>query len=188
MIGMLIVLAQVAGAPAPTPAPTPTPASAPAPSKPTSAPTQETGARPATTGGLGAAAGKIKLNKNVSLEQTKAGTPLPAPTPQKPDGTGAKVGPGSAQASADATLEATWRARYVACRDAVSSAQAALEAAKAANPPVYNKDGELLVLAETQRNAAISPYAARLASAEADMARLSEDCRKAGCQPGWLRD
>ena len=180
MLMTALLLAQVAAA-------------TPAPYRVETAPAQEMGVRPAT-GTVSNAAGRIKLNRSVSFGQDKAGTPLPTPAPLMPDGAPARAAvspsapaPHSAGAP-DPAIEAAWRAKYKVCRDELRAAAAALAAARAANPQILNQNGHLLVLAETQRNAAISPHEARLASAEAAMASLPEDCRKGGCQPGWLRD
>ncbi len=180
MLMAVLLLAQVAAA---TPAPAPTP-------RPGQAVAEEMGVRPtAAPGGFGSAAGKIKLNRSVSLTQDKAPAPTAPPTaPPAKDGESARPAPAAVDPSAPAGAEATWRAKYIRIRDDLSTARGALAAAKAANPPVYNMNGHLLVMAETQRNAAISPHEAKVGALEAEMTRLPEDCRKAGCQPGWLRD
>jgi hypothetical protein len=110
----------------------------------------------------------------------------PSPVTERlPDGTLARP---ALDASSAPSMEAAWRAKYASLRDSLRAARTELEAAERANPHVYNRSGGLLVVAESQRNATLSPYKTKVDTLEAEMAQMPEDCRKAGCQPGWIRD
>lgn len=97
-----------------------------------------------------------------------------------------------------AALEATqademrWRDRAAAARARLEKAQADYDKADAANSVVVlggvnrmNEGGYSAALAA--RNAVLTPYRIEVDAAKADLDRFPEDCRKAGCQPGWIR-
>ena len=87
--------------------------------------------------------------------------------------------------------ERSWRDRASAARGRLGRAQADLQNAYALNPePSGNGNGwnaGWYAAAEAARNAALTPYRMEVDAAQADIDRLAEECRKAGCQPGWVR-
>jgi hypothetical protein len=102
----------------------------------------------------------------------------------------AKSGPspdGFASLKAMQAEEKSWRDRAAAARARLAKAQADYNKISDANPLIQLSDGGISAAALGSRNAALSPYQLELDAARADVDRLPEDCRKAGCSPGWIR-
>lgn len=159
--------------------------------------------------GLGAAAKKIKLNRNVSFDQSIVpDAPSPTATP-KPGVAQAAAGTPAPAPTAAPSDEQVWRERKRKVDADVAAAEAALKGAESAvGPPqpvqdgsrvgvITNPDGSKTMgwVSDTAnsdaaaiRAAALAPYRTRLAEAIAARDRLPEDCRRTiGCQPGWVR-
>lgn len=51
----------------------------------------------------------------------------------------------------------------------------------------YATRGGGVVIDDTARQAAVAPIVVKIKAARAELEGLPEECRKAGCQPGWLR-
>ncbi|HEX7550639.1 MAG TPA: hypothetical protein VF579_08705 [Candidatus Methylomirabilis sp.] len=67
-------------------------------------------------------------------------------------------------------------------QDALAKAQADLQREEQRNPmAAYG------VIASEHRQARLQPYRDRVARSQAALDALPEECRKAGCQPGWIR-
>jgi len=87
--------------------------------------------------------------------------------------------------------ERCWRDRASVARGRLERAQASLQNATALNPAPavivngWNAGG--YAAAEVARNAALTPYRMEADAAQGNIDRLAEECRKAGCQPGWVR-
>ncbi|KAA0253411.1 hypothetical protein FBQ97_00770 [Acidobacteria bacterium ACD] len=136
--------------------------------------------------GLGAAAKKIKLNRNVSFDQNVVPDP-PAPTATPKPGAAPAVTP---HASDVLTDEKRWRDR-----------KAKLEADLAAAEKEYDKASALNTVSTTgdpnapeyqamlaARNAALTPYRMKVDELRRELTGLPEECRRTiGCQPGWVR-
>jgi hypothetical protein len=102
----------------------------------------------------------------------------------------AKPGPspdGFASLQAIQAEERSWRDRAAAARARLAKAQDDYNKISDANPVIQRSDGGISAAALGSRNAALSPYQLELDAARADVDRLPEDCRKAGCSPGWIR-
>jgi hypothetical protein len=102
----------------------------------------------------------------------------------------AKPGPspdGFASLQAMQAEEKQWRDRAAAARAHLAKAQDDYNKISDANPLIQLRDGGISAAALGSRNAALSPYQLELDAARADLDSLPEDCRKAGCQPGWIR-
>lgn len=101
---------------------------------------------------------------------------------------------GSAVATAPATgadsEEATWRQRSADARAELAAAQAALAQADAALPPAAAIGVGARASAAVQyqvREGTLLPYRTRVKDAQARVDALTEEARKAGAQPGWVR-
>jgi hypothetical protein len=102
----------------------------------------------------------------------------------------AKPGPspdGFASLQAMQAEEKQWRDRAAAARGRLAKAQDDYNKISDANPLIQLRDGGISAAALGSRNAALSPYQLELDAARAEVDRLPEDCRVAGCQPGWIR-
>lgn len=102
----------------------------------------------------------------------------------------AKPGPspdGFASLQAMQAEEKQWRDRAAAARARLAKAQDDYNKISDANPLIQLRDGGISAAALGSRNAALSPYQLELDAARAEVDRLPEDCRVAGCQPGWIR-
>jgi hypothetical protein len=102
----------------------------------------------------------------------------------------AKPGPspdGFASLQAMQAEEKQWRDRAAAARARLAKAQGDYDKISDANPLIQLRDGGISAAALGSRNAALSPYQLELDAARAEVDRLPEDCRVAGCQPGWIR-
>jgi hypothetical protein len=81
-----------------------------------------------------------------------------------------------------ARAQARWHEKAVKLQDALAKAQADLQREEQRNPmAAYG------VIASEHRQARPQPYLDRVARAQAALDALPEECRKAGCQPGWIR-
>lgn len=195
LLPALILAAAAAATPAPTPRASVIPQAVNAPKPPDTTPKEMAGAPSSAPQHIGSIGSRVKLNRakaSTIFVQKSIPEPPPVPTAAPPDpGAKATAAPAAAAApktNGDESAEVAWRQRFRDIRDRLATAQAELAEAERANPHVYNMHGHLLVEAETARNAAIAPYRARVEGLRADLDRLPEDCRKAGCQPGWIRD
>ena len=75
--------------------------------------------------------------------------------------------------------QSRWREK---AQDALAKAQADLQREEQRNPmAAYG------VIASEHRQARLQPYRDRVVRAQAALDALPEECRKAGCQPGWIR-
>lgn len=109
-----------------------------------------------------------------SVTGAAAGGPLPA-------------GQVASAAKANDNAEQYWRARSEKLHSEARDADAALVRAEAENPIPYLAGGGISAAGMATRNAALTPYRLRAEEAAAALARLPEECRAAGCSPGWIR-
>jgi len=168
---MALLLAVAAGTPAPTPTSTPAPVAK-----------AETG----QTRTLSDIARERKLGKKGAQGGTLsvAGAPVSgAPVSQT---SGAPV----AKPAVVADEEAVWKQRNADARGELAAAQAALAQADAALPAAvaYGRGARASAAIQYQvREGTLLPYRTRVKDAQARVDALSEEARKAGAQPGWVR-
>lgn len=171
MLGPMILAAQLAASPMATPRPAFTPAplglSAPAPAN-----------------SLGAFAKSRKINKDVLGGTIAAGTPLPSPAVSD------DVRRKAASDAYDELIasERHWRERTARLKAELLQAKEERDEI-AAKIPTYvwtNRNGSQVALT-AERDAAIAPYQVKIDRLQRELDGLPEECRKAGCQPGWIR-
>ncbi len=188
MLLTVLVLGQIATAsPVSTPAPTPRPVMA----------------APQT---LGSSAGAIKVNKAKAADLFRQDrVPSPPPPPPKASygfdspspegktagGPGAPPPPAPAPAASD---EQVWRGKWAAARSELKAAEAELAQAEASSPS-YSYSGSTkgatyaaYLAAMAARDSGLLPYRIRVDKAAAIVRAMPEECRRAGCSPGWVRD
>jgi hypothetical protein len=88
--------------------------------------------------------------------------------------------------------EKRWRERTAAARARLEKAQATYDKVSEMNTvsvmgTMNRATQNDYAVAMAARNAALTPYQLELDAAREEIERLPEDCRKAGCQPGWIR-
>ena len=126
-------------------------------------------------------AGQKKIDRAKADAMFKQdGSESSTPDPIRPDLTV----PASVKKSiaGSAREEARWHAKAVKLQDALSRAQADLQQQQQRFP-----NAAYGVIASGRRDGRLQPYRDRVARAQAALDALPEECRKAGCQPGWIR-
>lgn len=167
MLLSILLVAEVAVA---TPAPTPVP------TRSTSSPGIQTGSTD-----LSSVAGKVKLDrakadavfKEVGNSVAAPSAPLPVLTVFQP------ARKGLAESSRE---ETRWHERAARLQQVLANAQAELQRAEQSFP-----DAAYGTITSERRAARLRPFRERVARAQAAFDGLPEECRKAGCQPGWIR-
>jgi hypothetical protein len=137
--------------------------------------------------------GRISTSKAVPAKDK----PLPATTAVPPPPRAAAPDPSEAAPAAPEGDEAQWRATAQAARKRVVDAQARVDELTAANRKLENDfyawdDGQyrdrVIKPAWDKTRDQLEDAKRELAAAEKDVADLPEKARRAGAQPGWIRE
>ena len=85
--------------------------------------------------------------------------------------------------------EVIWKERAASLRQQIADLQREAYAIESQVPATiyYSRGGGGSYIDDTARQAASAPTKAKLLRARQELAGLPEECRKAGCQPGWIR-
>lgn len=130
---------------------------------------------------LSSVAGRVKIDraKADALFQQDEGSSSGC-SPSRPD---LSVPPSVKKDITDASREAArWHERASRLQKSLASAQADLKREERRFP-----NAAYGVIASERGEARLLPYRDRVAAVQAAVDALPEECRKAGCQPGWIR-
>jgi hypothetical protein len=88
-----------------------------------------------------------------------------------------------------AAEEARWRASAKACREKLEQEETRLreEEARIQDPKSLSGDSLVIEALAKRNEGMLAFYKENQARAKAKCEELRDECRKAGCQPGWMR-
>ena len=165
MLLSVLLVAQIAAA---TPAPLPAGSTVP--------PTPLAGAKD-----LSSVAGKLKIDHAKADAMFKQdGGASSTPSPIHPDLTVPE--PVKKDLPRESREEARWHEKSTRLQGALAKAQADLQREEQRFP-----NAAYGVIASSRQQSRLQPCRDRVARAQAALDALPEECRKAGCQPGWIR-